>query len=491
MRVLLELRPALDGHAGIPQETRLLFRELLALEGVQAEGLIQSSNRVLPRGLPPSDAVRKRLSGSVRIDRLSRVVASLQQAGKLGRFEQLSALLKLLLKPAWMVLTTLLGFKQTLTVFDPRPFKDFVWRAFFEKTVSHESFELLTGAKFRVLPVPWSAMHAWALVSGRLTFFDVYPRLNTREFDLMIAETPYPGRVCGATKLIVRYHDAIPLLMPHTISDRAYHRATHYHALRRNVRDKAWFACVSDATRNDLVAIFPEVAERAFTVHNIVSDTYFPDTRNRASLHEIINTRRMRLPKAFACDWPKARPDLQYLLMVSTIEPRKNHLTLLGAWEQLRSGRFPGLQLVFVGSLGWEHKPILRKLRPWLANGGLHLIEDVPTSELRLLYTHAAATVCPSYGEGFDFSGVEAMRCGSVIVASDIPVHREIFGTASRYCTPYSQDLMAAAIEALIDPAAADERDRLRLVGQEVALRYSLESVLPQWQRFLTHVAAA
>ena len=52
MKVLIELRPALDGHSGIPQETRLLFRGLAALSGTEAIGLLQSSNLVIEPGLP-------------------------------------------------------------------------------------------------------------------------------------------------------------------------------------------------------------------------------------------------------------------------------------------------------------------------------------------------------------------------------------------------------------------------------------------------------
>ena len=52
MKILLEMRPALDGHAGIPQEARLLFRGLSLIDNVTVEGLIQSSGRILAEGLP-------------------------------------------------------------------------------------------------------------------------------------------------------------------------------------------------------------------------------------------------------------------------------------------------------------------------------------------------------------------------------------------------------------------------------------------------------
>ena len=56
LRILLELRPALGGHAGIPQATRLLFRSLALLEDVHVEGLLQSGERSLTPGLPPRGA---------------------------------------------------------------------------------------------------------------------------------------------------------------------------------------------------------------------------------------------------------------------------------------------------------------------------------------------------------------------------------------------------------------------------------------------------
>ena len=81
MKLLLELRPALDGHAGIPQETRLLFRGLRMLEEMDVEGLIIHSGRVLARGLPADpEYSSRRLSADREIYKLSRVIISLEQS---------------------------------------------------------------------------------------------------------------------------------------------------------------------------------------------------------------------------------------------------------------------------------------------------------------------------------------------------------------------------------------------------------------------------
>ena len=80
MKILLELRPALDGHAGIPQETRLLFRGLRMIAGLDVEGMIIHSGRVLAKGLPADPAYRSRPQSADReIYKLSRTIISLQE----------------------------------------------------------------------------------------------------------------------------------------------------------------------------------------------------------------------------------------------------------------------------------------------------------------------------------------------------------------------------------------------------------------------------
>ena len=293
---------------------------------------------------------------------------------------------------------------------------------------------------------------------------------------------------------MVRYHDAIPMLMPHTISDKRWHQAFHYHALRKNVANGAWFVCVSEATRKDLLSVFPQAEARSLTIHNMVSHSYFDEESTAARVPEVVSTRmnaKIKPPPdpSFMrrlLEGGLSTEPLDYLLMVSTIEPRKNHLGLLAAWEKLRAENFPTLKLLVVGKLGWHHKSIVKKIRPWMERGDVFLLEDVPSADLRLLYKHARATVCPSFGEGFDFAGVEAMKSGGVVAASDIPVHREIYADAAEYFNPYSIPDLSRAIVELIDPARSARRVELVAKGAVIARRYAYENILPKWQAFLT-----
>ena len=485
-KILLELRPALDRHAGIPQQTRLLFRGLSLVEGITVEGLIQSSMNALGKGLPVNAVSEKMLPTHQRIDRLARIVIMLEQRFLRSRISFIPALLR-----------RIVGASESLSLFDATRFRDFIWRRLFARSLPPTDFDTVTSAGFRVVKTPWTAMHICRAIT-RFVGISAFPRLDTRDFDVMISETPYPGSVSSNTRLVVRYHDAIPLLMPHTISDRRHHQAFHYRALRQNVRDGAWFVCVSEATRKDLLSVFPEVESRSVTIHNIVSHDYFYEDSSSSRVPHVIAARLNPAVRQGSEESVRSMvlghemlPNSQYLLMVSTIEPRKNHLSLLAAWERLRANSYPNLKLVLVGHLGWHQKGTVSKFRPWLRRGEVYFLSDVPSPELRLLYRHARVTVCPSFAEGFDLTGIEAMMAGGVVVASDLPAHREVFADAAEYFNPYSVDQMTATIEAVIDSAGAHRRQELVRRGAEVARKYTYEAVLPQWSQFLMSLVAA
>src|ERR1700733_8317525 len=180
LRILQELRPALGGHAGIPQATRLLFRGLSLLADVQVEGLLQSNERVLTPGLPPRVSWMGPLSTDQQLNRLGRVVIAIEQS-IWGIHAHATA------QTIGMMLKHLVGGSQTLSRFDALHFRDFLWRRFFARTLPPEDFDVVTRAVFRVARVPWLGMHIGALVTRKMGYA-IYPRLDTSDFDVMIAE---------------------------------------------------------------------------------------------------------------------------------------------------------------------------------------------------------------------------------------------------------------------------------------------------------------
>lgn len=507
--VLLEMRPALEGFAGIPQETRLLFRGLRMLGSFEVEGMIQTSKRRLSPGTKPAGRFRwftSDMSEARKINRYSRVVVSLADRPYRTLVDRIADFFERKLAATTLTARTLAGIGEIrLTRFQSQYFEDFIWRSMFSKTLPASDYSLITSANQRICAVPWHTMHMVGLKSLSVTSWARYPKVETKGIDVFIAQTPYPGNVTGKTNLVVRYHDAIPVFMPHTIPDKADHQATHFHALANNVAAGGWFACVSEATRQDLLRLFPEAAPRAVTIHNMVSHHYFREESARALVPGIIRSRlyegdpgkqmflkpkflSLREQEGFYRKHLSEKP-FRYLLMVSTIEPRKNHARLLAAWEVLKAEVDPDLKLVVVGALGWDYNSIFDAFRAWIDRGDLFALSAVPAPDLRVLYRHAVATVCPSLGEGFDFSGVEAMRSGGVVIASDIPVHREVYEDGAEYFDPYATSTLVRALKRVIyDDGAAGRQHELRLRGDSVSARYLPEQILPQWQAFLDRV---
>lgn len=120
-------------------------------------------------------------------------------------------------------------------------------------------------------------------------------------------------------------------------------------------------------------------------------------------------------------------------LMVSTIEPRKNHAYLLDAFDQLwAEDRDVGL--CFVGKVGWKNDLLMERIHrhPQLGKR-LTMWNDLNDRELEYCYLNGKALVFPSHVEGFGLPLVEAMQRKLPVMASDIPVFREIGGNSMAY----------------------------------------------------------
>ena len=148
---------------------------------------------------------------------------------------------------------------------------------------------------------------AW-LEGGKSTYNIIsYTRLRCFKFfyDIVsLLNFVTTKRLLDVTRLVVHHRDADPLLMPHTISDRSFHQASHFHVLRRNVRDGDCFACVPVASWQDLLRVFPQAGSRAVTILNMVSPRYFLGADSWPTrVDEILRTRA------------NGHPDLHLVLM--------------------------------------------------------------------------------------------------------------------------------------------------------------------------------
>ncbi|MEQ1486625.1 glycosyltransferase family 1 protein [Methyloglobulus sp.] len=489
-RILLDLKPALDGYAGIPQESRLLFAGLRSLvDKYDIEGLLQHGSETLFAHILSKDT---KLSPDEKLLQHSKSVVSFYGSKRKGFPAKVKKEINKYFTIKRLLWQALKGKPLDLGLFEANLFDDFIWSSFFSKTLNPTQRHIVTTANHRVLRTSRRTLHEVGLRGFSRFHNPRYLSVDTRNYNFFIAHTPFPGRVSPGTNLVIRYHDAVPILMPHTIGDKAFHQASHYYALRDNVESGAWFVCNSEATRGDLLKLF-DVDSRTMVIPNIVSGDYFPEASTRTQALKVIQNRIHReTDKPFSKDvnlalvLQESNKSFDYLLMVSTLEPRKNHQLLVAAWERLKYTSMPDLKLVVVGGQGWEYQPILQQLRPWIEQGELFHLSNVPSNELRVLYKHAAATICPSVAEGFDYSGIEAMRCGGLVLASDIPVHREIYEDASVYFDPYDPGHAAEKISHLLGDVGRPEALSIKQAAATVSGKYTPQNILPQWEEFFS-----
>lgn len=127
-----------------------------------------------------------------------------------------------------------------------------------------------------------------------------------------------------------------------------------------------------------------------------------------------------------------------YFVLCGTIEPRKNHLFILHIWREmlLRDGK-SAPKLVLIGNRGWENENVVDLLERCHVLGD-HVIEvsGLSTPSLKRLLLGARALLMPSFAEGYGLPLVEALAAGVPVIASDIPVFREVGGDRFRALNP-------------------------------------------------------
>ena len=168
---------------------------------------------------------------------------------------------------------------------DKNLYKEFLWEALFAKTLPFSEADHIFKSDFFLLNVSWDILHKVGLRIGK------YPILDTEGYDFFLTQTPTPLRVSKGTKILVRYHDAIPVFFPHTINNSQFHQASHYRALLDNINNDALFICSSQATQDNLLKIAPEAEDKSYVIHDIVSDDYYPEEINDDYLLNIIISR--------------------------------------------------------------------------------------------------------------------------------------------------------------------------------------------------------
>jgi len=135
----------------------------------------------------------------------------------------------------------------------------------------------------------------------------------------------------------------------------------------------------------------------------------------------------------------------KFIFSVGSIEPRKNLLSLLKAYNSLNDTIKKEYKLVLAGFKGWKNDEIMQLIAKDKDN--IHYLGFIPDIELAKVYNLATVFLFPSFYEGFGLPVLESMACGTPVICSHTSSLPEVGGDAVIYCDPYSVEDIKTKIE--------------------------------------------
>ena len=248
---------------------------------------------------------------------------------------------------------------------------------------------------------------------------------------------------------VITVHDLSFQLFPET---KTAESLRYYNQIDRAVREAQGIIAVSETTRRDMERMLGVSPERVDVVYHGV-DRFYREVKNPQALREFCQAKG--LPETF-------------LLAVGTLEPRKNLSCLFQALS-CAGNRLPRDQhkLVVAGAPGWRYEETERLFASLGLEEQTIFFGPATEEELVLLYNSAWALVFPSLYEGFGLPPLEAMACGTPVIASSAPALPEVLGDAALYFDPHDPEELAGHLVRLAQDTPL--RDRLRQAGLERA----------------------
>jgi glycosyltransferase involved in cell wall biosynthesis len=162
-----------------------------------------------------------------------------------------------------------------------------------------------------------------------------------------------------------------------------------------------------------------------------------------------------------------------FLLYVGTIEPRKNLLTLIRAYDDLIRSTEHRPQLVLAGGRGWLFDEVFNLVEELRLQDQVKFTGYVADADLPALYSAAEAFVYPSLYEGFGLPPLEAMACGAPVITSNVTSLPEVVGTAGLTHAPEDARALSQAMVKLLNDIQM--REHFKRAGLERAQQFSWE----------------
>jgi len=267
---------------------------------------------------------------------------------------------------------------------------------------------------------------------------------------------------------VLTIHDMSTLLFP---ARRDFRHMLHEEHYRRGARRAARIITVSHSTRRDIESVLHLPAHQVCTIYS-APDPAFSARDPHPEQH------RQMLDR-YSISYP-------FILYAGTIRPQKNVPRLIEAFAVLRSEleqhpEYRDLRLIIIGDELSKNPSVRRAVAETRMETAVRFLGFVPLDTLRVFYTAAEVFAFPSLYEGFGLAPLEAMACGTPVVASNLPSLVEAVGEAAELVSPDNVfDIARGLREVLLDE---EWRRHLTTAGAEQLLRF-------QWDKTAAEVLA-
>lgn len=262
--------------------------------------------------------------------------------------------------------------------------------------------------------------------------------------DVLFVPNLHILRVAQRCPIVLTVHDLSHVLFPECLSwrRRLWHRAVNVPKL---VQRAQHLIAVSDTTKHDLMKLYHLADDRITTIYPGV-----PASGISSSVALV------KLPS-------------HYAVVLATLEPRKNILATIQAFQKYRHAHPDSqLELVVVGGVGWKSRQVLQALH---SRSDIHYYGYVTDEQKQQVLQQAHILIYPSLYEGFGFPPLEALRYNVPTIAGNAGAMPEIMQAAAYYVQPYSVAELAEAIN-LVDRDTV-LRGQLLNARQTVLQRYN------------------
>lgn len=289
----------------------------------------------------------------------------------------------------------------------------------------------MDGPNIQLMPLRWIP----GRVAGRLWRYLSWPTYDWYFGDADIYHfTNFLVRPVREGKRIATIHDLSFLRFPQFAEPKNLSFLSR--RIENTVRNADGIIADSEFSRNEILHWFSPPAEKVWAVHLGIDQRFFKPW----SADDLKQLRKSySLPERF-------------VLYLGTLEPRKNLIGLLDAFEQYR--RKTGnkdVALVLAGAMGWLSEDLEARIQRFDGCNCLCQIGYVSEDHIPGLYRLAKAFLFPSFYEGFGLPPLEAMAGGTPVMASDAGSLKEVLGDAALIIDPHDTDSMAEGLERIIE----------------------------------------